>query len=314
MSHFNLAVISDGTKSLEELLAPFNEQAEEPEYRKFQNVEDEYRERYRNDKEDAVRIVSTGEICSCYDERFLVEISEDEYRARYANGERGMHTRYRDGGYAYCRYEYGNNELGEFPLQDIYDTFEKYMESEGYSKDNELGLYGYWFNPNGKYDWWEVGGRWSGMLKASEGEHGFSYFGNSKDIKEGYFDIALIKNVDFSLDQELYAKAIRFWEVAVDGAPLKEGEKADDFYPYWGVEYYRNRYESKEQYARETAQFNTFAVLTADGKWHECGKMGWFGCSDESSEDAHKWYSNWYDMFIKDANPDHKITIVDCHI
>ena len=314
MSHFNLAVISDGTKSLDEMLAPFNEQAEEPEYCEFANIEEECREKYENGTEEGVRVVSTGEILSPYDDVFLVKISEEEYHTRRSNGERGLHTRYQDGQYSYYGYEYGENELGEFPLCKIYDTFEEYMESEGYTKDEKMEAYGYWFNPNAKYDWWEIGGRWRGMLKATRGERGFRYFGSAGEEKEGYYDIAKIKDVDFSLDQDAYKRAIRFWEVVVEGSPLQNGEKDEDFCSYWKVEYYRERYGNKEQYAQEIALFSTFAVLTVDGEWHECGKMGWFGCSDESADEAREWYNNWYDMFIKNANPEHDIIIVDCHI
>lgn len=30
--------------------------------------------------------------------------------------------------------------------------------------DEKQGDYGYWYNPNAKWDWWTVGGRWSGLL------------------------------------------------------------------------------------------------------------------------------------------------------
>ena len=47
---------------------------------------------------------------------------------------------------------------------------------------------------------------------------------------------------------------------------------------------------------------NTFAVITHDGEWYECGN------------DEKDWNEKYYDTFIKYANPEHTITIVDCHI
>lgn len=30
--------------------------------------------------------------------------------------------------------------------------------------------YGYWYNPNAKWDWWEVGGRWNNKLTIADGQ------------------------------------------------------------------------------------------------------------------------------------------------
>lgn len=34
-----------------------------------------------------------------------------------------------------------------------------------HERDPETGGYGYWRNPNTKWDWWSIGGRWHGMLQ-----------------------------------------------------------------------------------------------------------------------------------------------------
>ena len=52
----------------------------------------------------------------------------------------------------------------------IYPTFEEYMEDWcGYEeRDPETGKYGYWHNPKAKWDWHELGGRWTGFFKLKE--------------------------------------------------------------------------------------------------------------------------------------------------
>ena len=50
-----------------------------------------------------------------------------------------------------------------------YPTFENYLE-ENYEKDEETNLYGYWENPNAKWDWYEIGGRWRRTLKLKNGQ------------------------------------------------------------------------------------------------------------------------------------------------
>ena len=42
--------------------------------------------------------------------------------------------------------------------------------------------------------------------------------------------------------------------------------------------------------------------------------MGWFGCSSETQEEAKQWNDSYFDTFIKNANPEHYIIIIDCHI
>lgn len=60
--------------------------------------------------------------------------------------------------------------------------------------------------------------------------------------------------------------------------------------------------------------FNTFAVVTPDGEWHECGEMFWFGIHSASSEEIEEWEKNYKKRFIDTADPEWTITIVDCHI
>lgn len=51
-----------------------------------------------------------------------------------------------------------------------YPTIEAYAEDyHGYKKDEVLGRYGYWENPNAKWDWYRIGGRWAGHFKLKAG-------------------------------------------------------------------------------------------------------------------------------------------------
>ncbi len=59
--------------------------------------------------------------------------------------------------------------------------------------------------------------------------------------------------------------------------------------------------------------FETYAVVTPDGEWHETAHMGWFGMDDGTQEQYDTWKSNYKSQFI-DAYPDLIMTIVDCHI
>ena len=315
MSHYNVAVIMDGTKSLEDLLAPYDETTEDRKYSEFCDIEDEYREKYENEGDKKVKMLQDGSLVDIYDEQFLVEISEGMYNLYRQDENIRTSTRWNKGQQVFYRYDYGVNEVVDVPYKETYATFEEFMsEYGGYTRDEEKNRYGYWHNPNAKWDWWQVGGRWVGMLKAKDGRIGEQSLVYPKKVTPGFFDIAKIKDIDFTPDKDAYDRAIRFWEVVVEEQPLKEGEVKEHFDTFWRKEYYEKQYGTKEQYARECSELSTFAVVTADGVWHEKGQMGWFGCSSETGEESQKWHNSWYDAFIKDTDPEQVLVIVDCHI
>jgi hypothetical protein len=52
----------------------------------------------------------------------------------------------------------------QIPIKDTM-SFTSYIEDyHGYSKDEKIGKYGYWENPNAKWDWYQVGGRYRGYF------------------------------------------------------------------------------------------------------------------------------------------------------
>jgi hypothetical protein len=194
----------------------------------------------------------------------------------------------------------------------------EFEEDEEYEKDKKTGKCGFWYNPNAKWDWYQIGGRWSGSIKLKNGHCGNlgekSWANERVEIPENMTDQALVKDCDFSMNQEEYNKAIRFWEVVIDHSELKNGESNDDFTTFYRESYYTNKYKTKEDYAKHCASFTTFAFVTDNGEWNEEGSMGWFGCSDTTNESL-KSYQSTFEEYLKYAEQnDLYITIVDCHI
>lgn len=236
MSHFVVGVIMKKEQSLEDLLAP-------------------YQENNGNGNNKFVEFLDrTEEVLEEYENR------KDEYK---------------------------NHNIEDF----VDDWF-------GYEKYN--GKYGYWENPNAKWDWYQIGGRWNDSIKLKDGK----VCNNAK-----------ISDIDFSIDMEVYDKQIRFWELYIEKQePQTEEEKEIIRHTFYKELYYTNRFKSKEEYAESTASFSTYAVVTPDGKWHSKGEMGWFGFSDEDEESVVKWSNLYYDTFMKPYNEDYILVIVDCHI
>ena len=194
----------------------------------------------------------------------------------------------------------------DFPYDYVNETnLEEYLavvKNEGFDiseHDNEGNLY-YFGNKDAKWDWYEIGGRWSGMLKKLDGTR---------------CDECEVKDLDLSLDKDMYEKAKRFWEVVVDKQPLKDGEYADGFISWYKDSYYKDTFGDKETFAKDKASLSTLAMLL-DGKWYEQGKMGWFGMSDTTS-DSLKEYTNFFNETLerlKETHPHATVTLVDCHI
>lgn len=178
-------------------------------------------------------------------------------------------------------------------------------------------------NPNAKWDWWTVGGRWAGLFLLKAGEAS---------------DSALKRDIDFSgMQAKAEEEARQKW-----GAVRAAAGDLFDFVPWQkmmqthiDVDYARAKYWAQPQWKtlRENRDMTfeniddvlctedeyaakaradaclPFAFLR-DGRWAEKGKMGWFACvSDEKAD-----WPEAFQALMNDVPDDHWLTIVDCHI
>ena len=187
----------------------------------------------------------------------------------------------------------------------------------GYTYNAELDAWGYLCNPNAKWDWWELGGRWSNMLRLKAGRKGNradrTCPNTKKPRKRSYCAQAQLKDIDFSPDPQAYNEALRFWEVVVEGRPLRKGEDPGQFRLHASREYYLKQFQDKEQYALACTSFTTWALVTPDGDWHESGTMGWFGTSNATPQSRSR-YGEFLRSTLANADPEMWLSIVDCHI
>ena len=196
-----------------------------------------------------------------------------------------------------------------------YSPYAVFEEDEDYEVDTATGKPARWYNPNARWDWYCVGGRWRGQLKLLEGRKG--WYGSDyseeerKQLEKGRCDCAHVNDCDFSRDQEVYNKALRFWDVVVEGKPRTEEEK-DALFFVFKPEYYRQQFGTRENYARHQSDFLPYAYLTPDGEWHETGRMGWWGMDDNTYEKREKKNTELRQYIL--SHPNEYIAIVDCHI
>ena len=168
------------------------------------------------------------------------------------------------------------------------------MIADGYETDAEGNIYST-YNPNSKWDWWCVGGRFDDLLEIY-----------GEPTSEGR-----VKDIKFPFDQKAYQRALRFWDVIVEGKEKKPGE---DFFNIYKADYYREYYGDKETYARYAAQSIPYACVTPDGEWHAPGDMGWWAMSSDTPETWKDWNEHFMERFVDNADDDLYVAIVDCHI
>lgn len=198
-------------------------------------------------------------------------------------------------------------------------------------------------NPNRQWDWYQIGGRWSGFLKLKEGAEGEngerSWTNSGRDISADRCDSAIKRDIDIEgMRDDAGNDAGNEWDKIhnVVGDTTWESwdsvrgrisniDEARDFYNgqtalelirkaeifYWsGLDDFLVSREEYVSQARSKA-ISTFAVLK-DGVWYEKGDMGWWGCvSDE--KDQGDWDAE-VGRLIDSVSDDTRITIVDCHI
>ena len=181
-------------------------------------------------------------------------------------------------------------------------------------------------NPNKKWDWYEVGGRWSGFFK--------TFVGKVDQCRKGLVDIEGMRNeagvkAAEKFDKFLWLSAgcaplvpwavVNEWMFKDDmeaarkyygDQPIVKAFRADEEARWWNLEDFECGREKYIQDAREKA-LRTFAVVK-DGQWYEKGKMGWWACvADEKDEE--KWTAE-FNTLIDGLPDDTLLTIVDCHI
>jgi hypothetical protein len=192
-------------------------------------------------------------------------------------------------------------ELTQKELEQIAAITSKEMEATFIAKNGKI-----WVettrNPESKWDWYSVGGRFEG------------FFTLKKDGKQ--VNSAMKSEIDFESGHEATRRrAERLflgWEEQVKKGEVPEymvkfidrvlGDRDKD-----SVE------DRKASYINNCVKWEGVTVaLLVDGTWYERGSVGAFGTLAESMSDE-EWCQKFYEI-LDSLPPDTQLTIVDCHI
>lgn len=187
-----------------------------------------------------------------------------------------------------AEYEKRKKENPEYEIDKM--TLADYA-NEWYGQDlDEEGNLLSTYNPNSKWDWWVIGGRWRNLLRLKNGDN---------------VDFAFVEEIDFDgiLEEDRQKRANSWAEAHKDGVP----QGMQKF--IYGIQT-----ATLEEHVATASGLTTFAVVTKDGEWCEKGSMGWWGVHSASSEEEKLWEESYYKNFIEPLDPKDLIVIVDCHI
>ena len=314
MSHFTVLVIGD---DVEKQLQPYHEY-------ECTGIEDEY----------VIDVDTTDEVKEYLERELFVGPRKD-------NGK--------------IDDQYYEEQANEYLTEWKKITRLEYLQSKGLTpeeiEENIIDYHGFkkkedgnWYrhtNPNSQWDWWVIGGRWSGFFKLKPGGAGRAgssgFFGTPAE--EGYVDVVKKKDIDFEgMLREAEDKAAKsydvVWEVIKD-TPVAESwasvrerfdnrDEARKFYhaqerviaaseklsPWFELDDYqvdRDVYIQREK----NRTFSTYAIVK-DSKWYAKGKMGWWAISSDEV-DQNEWNQKVMEL-IESVDDETLFTLVDCHI
>ena len=342
IANARLAKATDLKTAIAEMMAPYEEETDDPRFVEFDDEESSLREEYETGSRDTA-VGPTGDMVSPFDERFRVE------------GERGAFG-------AGQRFEVSAPYVTKsVPFKERYSTFEEFCSDwHGYTeRDPKTKRYGRWHNPNKTWDWYQVGGRWADFFPVKPGR---GMKGERSWLNAGAPAVAkradIVRRDDIDMDEVARLtreRAEDFWEkfvyfrihgkecpvsspfggarasglhlglvrVVTDRTPdPSEGTlvswstsvgAGDSRAKYFDVISNLTREEFDRDYFDAFNPIVTYAALDDDG-WHAPGKMGWFGCSSDEPDGYLAFKRDFMKRFIKAADPTDTLVVVDYHI
>jgi hypothetical protein len=307
MSHYTILVPAENEEELDKVMLPYYETgcSGETDAKFFEAFAREQafppeQRRFRYEFEPEYRAVD-------------MEAKAREVMERYSRRDRDPHDdrfysvappKFEKGDYLGVVLEYTGYELG--PNGDI----------------------GYWHNPLRKWDWYQIGGRWEGLLLLRDGSTANAARAGDVDWKamgkkrednatddwdnfvswiERVVPMAEYVEMDHEGKRDVWGKIGEIerdgW-AGMDKATRESNTRARFFSP--------GDAKTREEYIKASVGDRglTWAFIDLNGEWMERASMGWFGM--HSDED--KTYGLGFWEFVEGLAPEQNLFVLDCHI
>lgn len=308
-------------QAVDELLEPYSESTENPEYLDFEDHTDDLKNEYENKSVDCIKLPG-GKIVSAHNriifDKFIIRdgLVYQKYFGQLKHEKRSKTAK-------------KMTALTDYPYKKLYKSFKDFAELERYMDYNdEYEGYGYVYNPDAFYDWYCIGGRWPKMFLVKEECTDFTigdrdYPDEYYKAPDGYKWAAAARKKDIQwkeMNRYFFDDAIqkykRYKEIFETGV-IPENEYfqiTDNSLKSFGSILYQKgetlsefltRIELKEQCKHTFSQY-VHAYLQ-DGIYH---------CYDECQRDgdADEMWRTMVDEFYTSLDDDTVLVSVDCHI
>jgi hypothetical protein len=322
MSHFSVLVVANNDQELEDKLMPYHEYECTGIDQYCQWVDDIHDEHLKEYNEETVEcVLKNGKIIGTkYSDNEIIKSMWKRNGIGFSSKDEFIIAE----GY----------DLVDVPFKEKYSTFDEFMNDWcGYSKKNPAtGRFERWTNPNAKWDWYEVGGRYSNRLINKNGNKSdFAYvedidwdtmilekknflLKNYDDFYSYYNQENVIPTVDEITKYEEWASRYdKVKTVILDStqyAKISRAFDAMDWY-MWGLDEIEKFLTcNREEYSVVPAL--TYAFVGLDGKWNQEAEMGWWGM-DDKSKGTECYDGEWWQL-VQNLPAGSGIYIVDCHI
>lgn len=328
MSHFVVWVDVENPCVIDEIMEPFCEITENPNYLEFQAKDEEHRHTYETIKIDCVRMAN-GSLLTVYDFAFRRHFTIQD-GAVYQKGSGRLHHEKRTKKAKKITF------LPDYPLKKVFRSYEEYMEDYcGYIYDENEDAYGYYTNPNSFYDWYQIGGRWPYMFLVRS-DCTFAINGEKSWINEGakppYAPVgykwtagARKKDVAWDVMKQLgiqkHTQLFRTLEECFKRGKTPDGYSrsriTEDGILNWQSYLYRKG-ETLEQYLERNnlgpdCQYPCSPYgFVHDAEYCSRGDMGWFTIS--TNEKDEKVWRDTVQQYLEELPGDLWLISLDCHV
>ncbi len=315
------------------LLEPYAEQTENPEYLEFEDRTDELREEYENGSIDCFKLPG-GIIVSRYhrlvSNKFCIHDDGKVYQKNFGQLKHDKRSKK-------AKKMIG---LKDYPYKKLCNSFEAFAgDFRGYTYYEKEGGYGFYYNPNAFYDWYQIGGRWADMflvkntcLEYSLGERSWANEDSEFEAPEGYMWVSAARKKDIEW------QAMHDWRIKciTDKYNLAKEAFETGVMPeksYWSIK--NNKIVSFEEVvyiAGETLETclkrykahtefkysSLFYAYFADGEYHEKNDFWGYGRSNKKRKKMerklNRIWRNQVQRYVDSLADDTVMVCVDCHI
>lgn len=367
MSHYVVGVIiedglneEDAKSRLEEVLDPFNENLEVPEYdkpcwcvgrqaridaRELADAElgtlDDYRKKFHNLPEWQRKFNDndSDEEVSDYHEK-MDEAWKAFIQPRIDKEEELFQSHpLKNSPDASCGF-YDKEDMGKDWTPEDAKIGDEKLNEDGDREWHEYcyggGVIKSTYNPKSKWDWWVIGGRWTGVFKPDYNAYTDPQNQRTCDLCNGLGrrDVVLLSATNTpepilailglkqNADPEDTAVAIieenkrRSEMKGEDGLVECNGCNGKGTRAAWPTEFESIgndiSVEDLLKMYENDPKFGLFAYLDGDGIWYEKGEMGWWGCV-ANEKDKTTWRDSQIALLNK-FRKGYRVYAVDCHI